>query len=101
MGVGGSGAEAHLVRTVDAVEHGICFGGLEPGKPYTFDVRAANRVGTGPASKRSRLLCCGPQLPSPPMLLKVLGVNNRTQAVVKANALGLTSRVSSEGTTAI
>ena len=34
-------------------------------------------------------------------LLKVLGVNNRTQAVVKANALGLTSRVSSEGTTAI
>lgn len=32
-------------------------------------------------------------------LLKVLEVSNRTQAVVKANALGLTSRVSQDGVT--
>lgn len=34
-------------------------------------------------------------------MLKVLGVNNRTQAVVKANSMGLTSRVTPESSTII
>mmetsp|Transcript_108211 Transcript_108211/g.169256 ORF Transcript_108211/g.169256 Transcript_108211/m.169256 type:complete len:151 (-) Transcript_108211:5-457(-) len=70
---GNGKAEPHTVQTVDAVHCATVFTGLEDGKLYTFDVRAANRVGTGPASNRSAAFSCSSRPPSPPIELQCLG----------------------------